>query len=42
MCGSRVGHPKDLTCGLKGGPRSRSPSNELPNDFSSYLRSGGW
>jgi len=42
MCGSNVGHPKDPTCGLKGGPQSGSPPNELPSEFPSCPPSGGW
>ncbi len=42
MCGSRVGHPNDPTCGLKGGPQSKSPLDELPSESPSCLPFGGW
>ncbi len=30
MCGLGVGHPKNPTSGLNGGPLGGSPLNELP------------
>jgi hypothetical protein len=43
MCRSGVGHPKYLTCGLKGGPPSRSPLSELPlGESPSYPPLSGW
>lgn len=42
MCGSSVGHPNDLTCGLIGGfPRGYAPC-ELLGESSSCLPSDGW
>jgi hypothetical protein len=42
MCASRVGHPKDPTCVLKGGLQSRSPSDELPSEPPNCSPCVGW
>jgi hypothetical protein len=42
MHGSGVGHIKDLTFGLKGGPQSGSPLSEfLPSEFLGFPPSNG-
>jgi hypothetical protein len=40
--GSNVGHPKDPTNGLKGGPPCKSPMGELLGESLSYPPSSGW